>query len=102
MTILIDGKKFLEDTKLEIRNEIERLQIQPSLAAVIVGQNPSSKTYVGLKVKDCKDVGFNSVRIDLPENTAEEELFEKIYILNNDQKIDGILIQSPLPSASME
>ena len=67
------------------------------MAAVIVGNDGASLTYVGSKVRACKRVGFNSTLINLPELTSEDELLEKVNELNNDEQIDGYIVQLPLP-----
>lgn len=100
MTIL-DGKKTSADIKEEIAFEVEELKKQgkktPHLAAVIVGNDGASLTYVNAKVKACERVGFESSLIRLPEDTTEEELLNQINILNVDQDIDGFIVQLPLP-----
>lgn len=100
MTIL-DGKKTSQDIKLEIAAAVKELKIQnkktPHLAAVLVGTDGASLTYVGAKVKACELVGFNSTLIDLPAETSEEELLNQIDSLNNNDDIDGFIVQLPLP-----
>ncbi len=101
MTIL-DGRKTSNDIKDEIAvavNEItESGSRAPHLAAVIVGEDGASLTYVGSKVRACKRVGFDSTLVKLPETTTEDELLNKVDELNNDQNIDGYIVQLPLPS----
>jgi len=100
MTIL-DGKKTSADIKLEIAEKVKELKANghktPHLAAVIVGSDGASKTYVGAKVKACNLVGFESTLIELPEQTTESELLTTINKLNNDNQIDGYIVQLPLP-----
>lgn len=100
MTIL-DGKKTSADIKAEIAEKVKELKAQgkktPHLAAVIVGNDGASKTYVGAKVKACELVGFNSTLVELPEETTETELLEKIEELNNNDSVDGYIVQLPLP-----
>ncbi|ANW95498.1 bifunctional 5,10-methylene-tetrahydrofolate dehydrogenase/5,10-methylene-tetrahydrofolate cyclohydrolase [Wenyingzhuangia fucanilytica] len=100
MTIL-DGKKTSADIKAEIAEKVKELKAQgkktPHLAAVIVGNDGASKTYVGAKVKACELVGFNSTLVELPEETTEAELLAKIEELNNNDAIDGYIVQLPLP-----
>jgi methylenetetrahydrofolate dehydrogenase (NADP+)/methenyltetrahydrofolate cyclohydrolase len=100
MTIL-DGKKTSQDIKDEIRNEVERMKSNgekvPHLAAVIVGNDGASLTYVGSKVKACEYVGFESTLIKMPSTTSELELLDKIDELNNNDDIDGYIVQLPLP-----
>ena len=100
MTIL-DGKKTSSDIKDEIAVEVIKIKEQghkaPHLAAVIVGNDGASRTYVGAKVKACKRVGFESTLIELPEDISETELLSHIETLNNDDQIDGFIVQLPLP-----
>lgn len=100
MTIL-DGKKISNDIKKEIAAQVEIMKSKgekvPHLAAVLVGSDGASMTYVGAKVKACELVGFNSTLIDLSEDTTEEELLNHINKLNNDKAIDGFIVQLPLP-----
>jgi methylenetetrahydrofolate dehydrogenase (NADP+)/methenyltetrahydrofolate cyclohydrolase len=99
--ILLDGKKTAADIKDEIAIEVAQLKSEgkksPHLAAVIVGSDGASKTYVGAKVKACHRVGFESTLVELSEETTEEELLSKIDNLNNDDGIDGFIVQLPLP-----
>lgn len=99
---LLDGKKISDDIKNEIAAEVsemrERGEKVPHLAAVLVGRNGASLTYVGSKVKACERVGFDSTLVELPEATTEEELLKKIEELNNNPEIDGFIVQLPLPS----
>jgi methylenetetrahydrofolate dehydrogenase (NADP+)/methenyltetrahydrofolate cyclohydrolase len=99
--ILIDGKKTSDTIKDEIAETVQKrreagLKI-PHLAAVIVGSDGASMTYVSSKVKSCEKVGFNSTLIDLPEETTEEQLLHEIDELNKDKDIDGFIVQLPLP-----
>ncbi len=100
MTIL-DGKKTSQDIKSEIAKAVKELKSQnkktPHLAAVLVGTDGASMTYVGAKVKACELVGFNSTLIDLPVETTEEELLNQIEALNTNDDIDGFIVQLPLP-----
>lgn len=100
--ILLDGKKTASDIKIEIAETVTKLKSEgkktPHLAAVLVGSDGASMTYVGAKVKACELVGFNSTLIDLPEETSEEKLLETINTLNNDADIDGFIVQLPLPN----
>lgn len=99
--ILLDGKKTSNDIKDEIAiavNEIKkRGEKVPHLAAVLVGNDGASLTYVGSKVKACKRVGFNSTLIELPETTTEDHLLKTINDLNKNKDIDGFIVQLPLP-----
>ncbi len=100
MTIL-DGKKISNDIKDEIAIEVNTMKSKgekvPHLAAILVGTDGASMTYVNAKVKACERIGFNSTLIDLPEETPEEVLLEKIHELNTNNDIDGFIVQLPLP-----
>jgi methylenetetrahydrofolate dehydrogenase (NADP+)/methenyltetrahydrofolate cyclohydrolase len=100
MTIL-DGKKISNDIKDEITQVVVQMkangQKTPHLAAVIVGEDGASLTYVGSKVRACARVGFESTLVQLPEEITQEELLAKINELNNDSEIDGFIVQLPLP-----
>ncbi|CAA0197915.1 bifunctional methylenetetrahydrofolate dehydrogenase/methenyltetrahydrofolate cyclohydrolase FolD [Tenacibaculum maritimum] len=99
--VLLDGKKTAADIKEEIALEVAELkrmnQKTPHLAAVIVGDDGASLTYVNAKVKACERVGFESTLIRLPKETTEEELLNEIAILNVNKEIDGFIVQLPLP-----
>ncbi|PQJ74099.1 bifunctional methylenetetrahydrofolate dehydrogenase/methenyltetrahydrofolate cyclohydrolase FolD [Polaribacter gangjinensis] len=98
---LLDGKKTAADIKaeiaLEVSNLIEKGHKKPHLAAIIVGNDGASITYVNAKVKACERVGFESTLIRLPEETTEADLLNEIAILNIDKDIDGFIVQLPLP-----
>ena len=98
---ILDGKKVSEDIKNEIAAEVQKMKDKgekvPHLAAVIVGSDGASLTYVGSKVKACERVGFESTLVQLPSTTSETELLNKIYELNNNDDIDGFIVQLPLP-----
>ena len=99
--IVLDGKKTSNDIKAEIAVSVKEIIAKgarpPHLAAVIVGDDGASLTYVGSKVRACKRVGFESTLIKLPESISENELLEKVNELNNDENIDGYIVQLPLP-----
>ncbi|GAB7256708.1 bifunctional methylenetetrahydrofolate dehydrogenase/methenyltetrahydrofolate cyclohydrolase FolD [uncultured Polaribacter sp.] len=99
--ILLDGKKTSADIKEEIALEVRDLKNKghktPHLAAIIVGNDGASITYVNAKVKACERVGFESTLIRLSEETTEEELLNEIAVLNVDNDIDGFIVQLPLP-----
>jgi len=99
--ILLDGKQTSADIKVEIAAAVSKLKNRgnrpPHLAAILVGTNGASMTYVGAKVKACELVGFDSTLIDLPEETTEENLLAQIHGLNDDPAIDGFIVQLPLP-----
>ena len=100
MTIL-DGKKTSEALKQEIAKEVKQLKAEgkkvPHLAAVLVGDDGASLTYVGSKVKACEQVGFESTLVKLPANISEEALLQEIEKLNANPEIDGYIVQLPLP-----
>lgn len=100
MTIL-DGKKTSEDLKQEIAEEVKQLKAKgkrvPHLAAVLVGNDGASLTYVGSKVKACEQVGFESTLVKLPANISEEALLQEIEKLNANPEINGYIVQLPLP-----
>jgi len=102
MYITIDGKKVAADIKLEIAEEVIKIKAAgykvPHLAAILVGNNASSESYVAHKVKDCAEVGFISTLIRFVNEVSEDTLLEKISELNNDPEIDGFIVQLPLPS----
>tara|TARA_B100001109_G_scaffold87108_1_gene71056 strand:- start:192 stop:1058 length:867 start_codon:yes stop_codon:yes gene_type:complete len=99
--IVLDGKKTSKDIKAEIAVSVKEIVVKglrpPHLAAVIVGDDGASLTYVGSKVRACKIVGFESTLIKLPETISENELLKKVKELNNDENIDGYIVQLPLP-----
>lgn len=100
MANIIDGKAVSAQVKENIRVETEKLKAQGDeigLAVVIVGNDPASQVYVRNKEKACETVGFNSFKYALPEETTEEELLALVDKLNNDDRVDGILVQLPLP-----
>jgi methylenetetrahydrofolate dehydrogenase (NADP+) / methenyltetrahydrofolate cyclohydrolase len=99
--ILLDGKKTSEDLKVEIAESVKQLKAQgkktPHLAAILVGTDGASMTYVSSKVKACHAVGFNSTLIELPSETTEATLLHEIEKLNTNDDIDGFIVQLPLP-----
>ncbi len=100
MAKIIDGKAVSAKVKEQVRREAEVLKqqsIEIGLAVVIVGNNSASRVYVNNKKKACEEVGFNSYEYALPEETTEAELLELVEKLNNDDKVNGILVQLPLP-----
>ena len=101
MAIRIDGKAVSMNVLKKIRKETEALKekgIVPGLAVVIVGNDPASRTYVNNKKKTCERVGFYSEEYAMPEETTMEQLLDLIAVLNQNPKINGILVQSPLPN----
>ncbi|CAI8243441.1 MAG: Bifunctional protein FolD protein [Flavobacteriaceae bacterium] len=99
--VLIDGKATANQIKSEIAEEVKAITSKgeraPHLAAVLVGNDGASLTYVGSKVRSCEKVGFDSSLIRLPEETTEQELLAKIEELNQDETLDGYIVQLPLP-----
>ncbi|MCI5057305.1 MAG: bifunctional methylenetetrahydrofolate dehydrogenase/methenyltetrahydrofolate cyclohydrolase FolD [Flavobacteriales bacterium] len=99
--ILLDGKKTSNHIKSEIASEVDKIiedgGKRPHLAAILVGSDGASRTYVNAKVKACEKVGFHSTLIELPEKTSEEELIKSIEELNENDNIDGFIVQLPLP-----
>lgn len=98
---LLDGKKTSNDIKNEIAAEVQSIKAAggkvPHLAAVLVGNNGASLTYVGSKVKSCQEIGFDSTLVSLPDTITEEDLLAKIKELNEDDNLDGYIVQLPLP-----
>lgn len=99
--IILDGKKVSNDIKDEIAEHVKAMiskgEKVPHLAAILVGTDGASMTYVNAKVKACQRIGFHSTLIDLPDYTSEEELLDKINELNINDAIDGFIVQLPLP-----
>ena len=100
--VVLDGKKISNDIKNEIALEVKSMTAKgnrpPHLAAIIVGNDGASLTYVGSKVRACERVGFDSSLISLSESINENELLDKVNQLNNDDNIDGYIVQLPLPN----
>ncbi|MFB9055779.1 bifunctional methylenetetrahydrofolate dehydrogenase/methenyltetrahydrofolate cyclohydrolase FolD [Mariniflexile ostreae] len=100
--IILDGKKVSNDIKNEIAEHVKSMVSKgekvPHLAAILVGTDGASMTYVNAKVKACERIGFHSTLIDLPADTSEKELLENIKNLNADDNIDGFIVQLPLPN----
>lgn len=94
---LLDGKVVSTKIKDEIKEEILQLRIEPCLAIIRVGDDQASKVYVNNKIKNCEYTGIKSIDIILPEHTSETELLRRIYELNNNSEVNGILVQLPLP-----
>ena len=95
---LIDGKKIASEILSSIALQISKLEgRKPGLAFLLVGENPASQSYVRSKKKACAETGIVSTTLELPSTIAESDLLRKIEELNRDPKIDGILVQLPLP-----
>ena len=99
--ILLDGKalsaKIKEEVKVEVTQIVKEKNITPGLAVILVGNDAASATYVASKAKACKDAGIYSVVHEMPESITQEELLDTINMMNNNPKLDGILVQLPLP-----
>ncbi|MDO8578396.1 MAG: tetrahydrofolate dehydrogenase/cyclohydrolase catalytic domain-containing protein [Dehalococcoidales bacterium] len=98
---ILDGKKISDEIREELKREVERLKargVTPGLAGIIVGEDPGSVTYVGLKAKACEEVGIREAMLRLPQTISESELLNNIESLNSDPAIHGIFIQLPLPA----
>jgi methylenetetrahydrofolate dehydrogenase (NADP+) / methenyltetrahydrofolate cyclohydrolase len=97
---LIDGKAISAQVRAEVAERVRALQernVQPGLAAVLVGEDPASKVYVASKQKACADVGMDSERVDLPADVSQEDLLAAVERLNADPRISGMIVQLPLP-----
>ena len=101
MGAIIDGKQLSLRLKGEMAEEVKALAVKygrvPSLAVILVGENPASQSYVRGKIKACEVCGFESILITLPERVSESDLLAEIAKLNDDEKVDGVLVQLPLP-----
>lgn len=98
---LLDGKELSKIIKQEIAQIVKEIRIhdgkKPHLAAILVGNDGASETYVASKVKSCEEVGFKSTLVRLPSDITEQELLAEIHLLNNDDDVDGFIVQLPLP-----
>ncbi len=98
---IIDGKAIAKQVRTSVASRVSQRKEQglraPGLAVVLVGQDPASQVYVGSKRKACEEVGFISKSFDLPEDATQQQLLDLVDQLNNDNEIDGILVQLPLP-----
>ena len=99
MAEILDGKKVSEQILQNIKKEVSILTIKPKLAVILVGNNPASQIYVKIKQKCAISLGFESVDFKYPENTAEDEILNKIKELNEDKTVNAILVQLPLPKS---
>lgn len=99
--VLLDGKalsaKIKEEVKVEVEEIVKEKEITPGLAVILVGNDAASATYVASKAKACKDAGIYSVVHEMPDSITQEELLETIAMMNKNPKLDGILVQLPLP-----
>lgn len=101
MTKVLDGKQLSSLMKEKIKEQLSELKKKgevPGLAVVIAGNDQASRVYVNMKKKSCEELGINSFEYAFDEKVTEEELLDLMHKLNNDEKVNGILIQSPLPS----
>ena len=99
--IVLDGKELSRISEESIKKKVQELSsqnIKPTLATILVGNDPASETYVKMKRNTCARVGMESIAVELSEDTTTEELLEKIRSLNNDENVHGILLQHPVPS----
>lgn len=97
---IIDGKAIAAEVRAELAERVRSLRdrgVTPGLAAVLVGDDPASKIYVGSKQKACEEVGMHSVRVELPAEASQEEVLAAVERLNQDPSISGIIVQLPLP-----
>lgn len=99
---LIDGKKIAAEIRQELADKVSELKAEgkkvPHLAAVLVGNDPASETYVASKVRACREVGFKSTEMRFSSDISEEQLLEVVDTLNKDRDVDGYIVQLPLPS----
>ena len=99
--IILDGKELSKISEESIKKRVSKLSekgIKPTLATVLVGNDPASETYVKMKRNTCARVGMESIAVELSETTSTEELLKTIHNLNNDKNVHGILLQHPVPS----
>lgn len=99
--MILDGKTLAKENEEKLKNEIVELKQKygkaPTLATILVGNNPASVTYVRMKENACKRVGIDSLHVELPDTITEQELVDTICSLNNNPEVDGILLQHPIP-----
>ena len=99
-TKVLDGKKLALQAEIEIKNQVNELLLKgitPTLATILVGDDPASETYVRMKRNTCARVGIKSIAVELSKDTSTEELLSKIDALNKDSSVNGILLQHPVP-----
>jgi len=98
---LIDGKSLANKVQLSVTSEVEKLKqeqnIVPGLAVILIGDDPASHAYVKMKAKACEKVGFYSITHNMPDTISQDEIIATIEMMNNNPRIDGILVQLPLP-----
>lgn len=98
MTVIIDGRAVSQAIQETLKKTIQTFQSSPGLAVILVGNDPASKAYIGMKKKACENLAIRSFEFVLPEETSENELVALIHTLNNRKEVHGILLQMPLPS----
>jgi len=102
MTLIMDGKSVAKETEEALKKRVEGIKQEkgfvPTLATILVGNDPASATYVKMKGNACERVGMKSLKVELPETTSTEELLDKIRDLNSNTEVSGILLQHPVPS----
>ncbi len=98
MAVIIDGKRISNDIKDELKARVNEQNIDATLCVIQVGNDPASSIYVKNKKKACEYIGIKSVSYELPDETTEKELIDLVQSLNEDKRINGILVQLPLPS----
>ena len=102
MTLMMDGKSVAKETEEALKERVEKIKQErgyvPTLATILVGNDPASATYVKMKGNACERVGMKSLKVELPETTSTEELLDKIRDLNSNTEVSGILLQHPVPS----
>lgn len=97
MAVILDGKKLAQKVVQNVKNKVDKLEKKPKLAVVLVGENPASQIYVRNKQKKAQELGIESILLTFPSDVSEENLLENLYILNEDENINAILVQLPLP-----
>lgn len=97
MTVILDGKAFANKVVEGLKEKTKNLQKKPKLAVIVAGDNPASLIYVRNKQRKAEEIGFDSLVIPLPGDVSEENLLEHIYILNEDDNVNAIMVQLPLP-----
>ena len=99
---IIDGKSLAKQTQDRVASSVERLKqeknIVPGLAVILVGDDPASHAYVKMKAKACERVGFYSITHNMPDTISQDEIIATIEMMNKNPRIDGILVQLPLPN----
>ncbi len=102
---ILDGKRISQEMRDELKTEVEGLAakgVTPGLGVILVGEDPASRSYVSAKEKACADVGIFSLEASLSADASQQEILDQVQTYNNDERIDGILVQLPLPDASIE